>query len=138
MYLSNTAITRGVPAITTEIGGLARADESQLELAARGIAGVLKHLGMRSDGPDPVAAPRWIVRDEVLRAGTTGLFEASVDCGDLVEPHGLIGLVTDFHGNRIEEIRAPFGGEILYVVRTPPISKGEPLAMIGAASPAPD
>ena len=107
MYLSNTAITRGVPAITTEIGGLARADEAQLELAARGIAGVLKHLGMRSDGPDPIATPRWIVHDEVLRAGTTGLFEASVDCGDIVEAHGLIGLVTDFHGNRIEEIASP-------------------------------
>jgi hypothetical protein len=126
-----------VPAITTETGGLARTDEPALELAARGIAGVLKHLGMRTDGPAPIATPRWIVRDEVLRAKTTGLFEASVDCGEDVDAHALIGIVTDFHGNRIEEVRSPFEGEVLYVVRTPPISRGEPLAMIGVASATP-
>jgi hypothetical protein len=133
MYLSNTAITRGVPAITTETGGMARTDEAALELAARGIAGVLKHLGMRAEGPPPIAEPRWIVRDEVLRAKTTGLFQASVECGEDVDAGALIGHVTDFHGNRIEEVRAPFAGEVMYVVRTPPISKGEPLAMIGVS-----
>lgn len=133
IYLSNTAITRGVPAITTEIGGLARAEEHQIELAARGIAGVLRHLGMRADGPTPVAHPRWIIKDDVLRARTTGLFSASVDCGEDVEAGALIGVVTDFHGARLEEVRAPFAGEVLYVVRTPPISRGEPLAMIGVS-----
>ena len=32
----------------------------------------------------------------------------------------------------IEEVLAPFDGHILYVVGTPPIGKGEPVAMIGA------
>jgi hypothetical protein len=31
--------------------------------------------------------------------------------------------VTDFHGKVLEEIKAPFAGEILYVIGTPPISK---------------
>ena len=134
VYLSNTAITRGVPAITTEIGGLARADEGMLELAARGIAGVLKHLGLRPDGPAPVAMPRWIIKDEVLRAKTTGLFQAAVDCGQDADAGTLIGVVTDFHGAPLEEVRAPFAGEVLYVVRTPPVSRGEPLAMIGVSA----
>ena len=28
-------------------------------------------------------------------------------------------------------LRAPFAGEILYILGTPPVSKGEPLAMVG-------
>jgi hypothetical protein len=44
-----------------------------------------------------------------------------------------IGTITDFHGKVIEEIRATFDGEILYVIGTPPISKGEPVAMIGSS-----
>lgn len=132
-YLSNTAITRGVPAITTEIGGLARVEAQLIDLAVRGIAGVLKHLGMRADGPPPVAGPRWIVRDEVLRAKATGLFTASVDCGDEVDAGARIGIISDFHGRRIEDVRAPFAGEVLYVVGTPPVSAGEPLAMIGVS-----
>ncbi len=43
-----------------------------------------------------------------------------------------IGDLTDFFGNEIAQIRAPFGGTVLYVVATPPIRAGEPVAMIGA------
>jgi hypothetical protein len=42
-----------------------------------------------------------------------------------------LGRVTDFHGTVLEEVTAPFGGEILYVLGTPPVSKGEPLLMVG-------
>jgi hypothetical protein len=28
-------------------------------------------------------------------------------------------------------LRAPFAGELLYILGTPPVSKGEPLAMVG-------
>ena len=111
LYLSNTAITRAVPAVTPEIGGLAHADAEQLSLAARGIAGVLRHLGMRPDGPPPVV-PLWIVRDEVLRAGSTGVFHPVVECGDRVEAQAVVGSISDFHGNTIETVRAPLAGEI--------------------------
>lgn len=138
LYLSNTAITRGIPAITTEVGGLGRADEASIAMASRGIAGVLRHLGLRSDGPAPIAAPGWVVKDVVLRAQATGLFDAAVECGMPVSTGAVIGTVTDFHGRTLEEIHAPFGGEILYVVRTPPITAGEPLAMVGVISSEPD
>ena len=42
--------------------------------------------------------------------------------------------MTDFHGSVIEEIRSPFAGEILYVIGTPAISKGEPLAFVGSTT----
>ena len=42
-----------------------------------------------------------------------------------------MGYVTDFFGKKIYELRAPFPGEVLYILGTPPVSKGEPLAMVG-------
>jgi predicted deacylase len=134
VYLSNTAITRGKPALTIESGGLARTDEESIAAIERGIAGLLKYLGMRADGPQPVAHPIWIQRSEVLRSGGTGIFYPAVDRGHTVAQGTLIGRVTDFHGRVLEEIRAPFAGEILYVIGTPAISKGEPIAYVGSTN----
>ena len=134
VYLSNTAITRGKPALTIESGGMAVTDEESIARIERGIAGVMKHLGMRADGPPPVAQPIMIERGEVLRSGATGIFYAAVEKGHTVAQGTLIGRVTDFHGRVVEEIRAPFAGEILYVIGTPPISKGEPVAYVGSTA----
>jgi uncharacterized protein len=134
MYVSNTAITRGKPALTIESGDMARTDEESITRIERGIAGVLRHLGMRSEGPSPVAQAIWIERSEVLRAATTGLFYPAVERGHTVAQGTLIGRISDFHGRVIEEVRAPFAGEILYVIGTPPISKGEPVAFVGATT----
>jgi predicted deacylase len=132
VYLSNTAITRGKPALTIESGGLARTDEPSIARIEQGIAGLLRHLRMRPDGPTPVSTPVWIGRNEVVRSGTTGIFRAAVERGHTVAAGALLGEVTDYHGRIQERVVAPFAGEILYVVRTPPITKGEPLAYVGA------
>jgi uncharacterized protein len=134
IYLSNTAITRGKPALTIESGGLARTDEESIAAIERGVAGVLRHLGMRADGPAPVAQPLWMERSEVIRSGATGIFYPAVERGHTVAQGTLIGRVTDFHGRVVEEARAPFAGEVLYVIGTPAISKGEPVAYIGSTS----
>jgi hypothetical protein len=134
IYLSNTAITRGKPAITTETGGMAVVDNDSVALIERGVAGLLRHLAMRADGPAPVASPVWIVRNEVLRAGFTGLFHPAVTKAQAVTTGTIIGHITDFHGAKVEGVKAPFDGEILYVIGTPPVSKGEPVAMIGATA----
>jgi hypothetical protein len=132
VYLSNTAVTRGKPALTIESGGMARIDEADIARIEHGIAGLMKHLEMRSTGPDPVANPILIERSEVLRSTTTGIFHAAVEKGHTVAKGTLIGRITDFHGKVIEEIRSPFAGEILYVIGTPAISKGEPIAFVGS------
>lgn len=131
-FLSNTAITRGKPAITTEAGDRARVDEDMVAVVLNGIAGLLKHLGMRDDGPTPVTAPRWIDREEVLRASATGLFYPAVVKGQNVGAGAPLGRIVDYFGETVEEIRAPFAGEILYIIDTPPINKGEPIGMVGS------
>jgi predicted deacylase len=132
VYLSNTAVTRGKPALTTETGAVAVVDEASIKLVERGVAGLMRHLGMRAEGPGPVTQPIMLERSEVLRAGVTGIFYPSVQRGQAVTKGAPLGRITDFHGKTIEQVVSPFDGEVLYIVATPPVSKGEPLGMIGA------
>lgn len=134
IYLSNTAITRGKPALTIESGGMAEIDTDSILRIERGVAGLLRHLQMRSDGPAPIAAPVFLERSEVLRSNFTGIFYAMVEKGQTVAQGAVIGRVTDFHGKVLEDIKAPFAGEILYVVGTPAMNKGEPVAFIGSTN----
>ena len=132
IYLSNTAITRGKPALTIESGGMGEIHTDDILRIERGVAGLLKHLKMRGEGPDPVASPVLLERSEVLMSGHTGIFYAAVDRGQTVAQGAVIGRITDFHGKVLQEITAPFAGEILYVVGTPAMKKGEPVAFIGS------
>jgi predicted deacylase len=132
IYTSNTAITRGKPALTTETGGMGVVDEDSIQLVENGVAGLMRHLGMRQEGPAPVTAPILLQRNEVLRAGFTGLFYATVQKGHTVAKGTVLGRITDFHGRTVEEIVSPFDGEVLYVIGTPAMTKGEPVAMVGA------
>jgi len=132
VYLSNTAVTRGKPAITIESGGMGQVVEEDIARIERGVAGVLRHLKMRETGPAPAEHVVYLGRNEVLRANFTGLFYAAVEKGQTVAQGALIGRVTDFFGRTLEEIRAPFAGEVLYVIGTPPMTKGEPVGFVAA------
>jgi len=138
VYLSNTAVTRGKPALTVESGGWSQTDEASIARIERGVAGVLKALKMRADGPDPASNPVWLGRNEVLRTKFTGLLYPVVEPGQTVAQGALIARVTDFHGKLLEEIRSPFAGEVLYVVATPPINEGEPVGFVAERAPGPE
>jgi predicted deacylase len=131
IYLSNTAILRGKPALTVESGYLASTDEPSIAKIEQAVAGWLRELGMRATGPAPVAKPIWIDRSEVLTSNVTGIFYPAVQRDQTVAQNALVGRITDFHGQVLQEIRAPFAGIVLYVLGTPPISKGEPAAFVG-------
>ncbi len=132
LYLSNTAITRGVPAMSIESGGMGASDEESIARIERGVAGVMRYLKMTAEGPAPVANPVWLDPAAVVSSVATGIFYRAVEPGHRVDKDALIGSVTDFFGRTVAEIRAPFAGEILYVIGTPAISKGEPVAFVAA------
>ncbi len=134
VYLENTAITRGKPAMTIESGALGQSDEESIQRIERGVAGVLKHLGMRDTGPAPIEHPVFLGRSLVLTSNQTGIWYPVVERGQTVAEGALIGRITDFAGKTIEEVRAPFAGEMLYVVGTPPTTKGEPLGFVAQAA----
>ena len=136
VYLENTAITRGKPAMTIEVGALGQSDEESINRIEAGVAGVLRHLKMREGGPEPNEHVVFLGRNQVIASHNTGIFYPAVERGHTIAEGALIGRVTDFFGKTLEEVRAPFAGEILYVIGTPPTSAGEPLAFIAAPAKA--
>ena len=130
VYTDQTALTRGIPAITTETGQLGSNDQYWVGLAERGITNLMRHLGMIEGAAEVNAGVVWLTGYEVIRSPATGIFQTSVRDGYAVAENSLLGQLVDAFGDRIAEVRAPFAGIVNYVVGTPPVSEGEPLAMI--------
>jgi predicted deacylase len=132
VYTQNTAHVRGKPAITTETGWLGAPDELMIQANVAGATRLMRYLEMLPGPVELVRHPIWLERTEVLTSPATGTWHHSVERGQTVAEGTLIGRVTDFFGATLAEVRAPFAGEVLYVVATPAMSRGEPVAMIGA------
>lgn len=133
-----TAISRGIPAITTETGLLGGNETELVALALRGVRSVMRHLGMLEGAPIVNEAVVWLEDFEVVRSPATGVFRPAVEQGWTVAEGARLGDVHDLFGDRVAEVRAPFTGVVNYVVATPPISSGEPVAMVSRLADAPD
>lgn len=131
VYTQNTAHIRGKPALTTEAGYLGVAAEDMVQRNVDGVFRLLRYFRMLPGDVELVRQPLFFDRTEVLRSPGTGVWHPKVERGQSVQKGALIGVLTDFFGGTQAEIRAPFGGIVLYVVGTPAMSQGEPMGMIG-------
>jgi hypothetical protein len=131
LYCSTTAITRGKPAMTVESGGLGMSDEESVERIVDGIHGVLRELHMREGGPDALREAVYLDPTAVVTSPETGILYPHVECNQAVPEGALLAHITDFFGKTIAEVRSPLDGLVLYIVATPPISQGQPVACVG-------
>ncbi len=130
-YLGNTAIVLGKAAITTERGFLGRTDGEMIEGNLNGVLNVMKLYKMIEGLPQTVSSPVWVDKYEVVFSKHDGLFYPGLKMGDAVAQGQPVGSVTDYLGNVLEEVKAPFNGVLLYIIATPPANKGEPLFEVG-------
>jgi hypothetical protein len=130
LYTANTAVRRGKPAVTVESGGLGATDETSVAAQEAGALSVIAHLGIQDLPSVRVEKPLFFDRSEVLTAPATGIWRWSVEKMQSVAEGTLVGRVYDAFGEALAEVRSPFAGEVLYVVATPPVTKGEPVAFI--------
>ncbi|MBC7349467.1 MAG: succinylglutamate desuccinylase/aspartoacylase family protein [Candidatus Aminicenantes bacterium] len=130
-YLGNTAIVRKRPAITTESGYLGRVEEEAIAANVAGVLNVMKYFKMIPGQPRRQTEPVWVEKYEVVYSNHDGLFYPRAGMGDYVRAGEVVGIITDYHGNILEEQRAPFTGILLYIIGTPPCNKGEPLFEVG-------
>jgi predicted deacylase len=130
-YLGDTALLLGKPAITTESGYLGKTDEESIHRNLEGILSVMRFFRMIEGAPKETPKPVWIDHYEVVYSGADGLFYPWVKMGHYVVKGQKVGQVTDFLGQVKEEVRAPFSGVLLYIINTPPTTKGEPLFEVG-------
>ncbi len=130
-YTANTAILRGKPAITVESGGMGTTDAVSVNAQEAGALSVIRQLGIMDAPSVRVEKPLFVDRAEVLTAPATGVWSWHVEKMQSVATGTLVGRVHDPFGAVLGEVRAPFAGEVLYVVATPPVTKGEPVAFVG-------
>jgi hypothetical protein len=130
LYTQNTAQLRGKPAITTETGAMGLPDEESVARNVDGAERVMRHLGMLAGAVELTPAPVWLGKYAVLTSPETGVWHAAVERAHTVAKGAVIGRITDFFGRVLAEVKAPFDGEVMYVIGTPAMSKGEPVAMI--------
>ena len=137
-FVDQTALARGIPAITTETGQLGTNDEHSIALAEHGIRNLMRHLGMLEGTAQPNPGVVWLEDYQVVTSPVTGIFRAAVRDGYAIADGGLLGELYDAFGARIGEVRAPIAGIVNYVVGTPPAVEGQPLAMVSRiAAPSP-
>ena len=135
LYTDQTAMVRGIPAITTETGQMGSNKDHWVEMAEAGIWNVLRHLEMIPGAEKINEGITWLTDFQVIRSPEDGIFRAAVRDGYAISKGGKLGVLLDFFGDEIQEIRAPFSGVVNYVIGTPPVSEGEPVAMISRIKP---
>lgn len=132
IYCDRTATSRGKPAMTVESGFLGSPDETSVANLVVGLTSLMRHYGMLEGAPTPVEHPVLLEPTAVLTAPATGVLFPHVERGQTVAQGARIATIRDFFGEELAVVRAPFAGEVLYVVGTPPIREGEPVGMVGA------
>ena len=130
VYTEWAALGLGKPAITTETGSMGSTAETLVSLAEQGVWNLLQHLGMLEGEPQRSPAVVWLEEGQVVRSPAAGMFQPAVKEGYFVEKDGLLGTLSDFFGDPIQPVTAPFAGVVNYVISTPPVSEREPLAMV--------
>jgi len=133
-FCSNTAITRGKPAVTVEAGFLGVPDEKSAKQIVACVENVLRYLKLTSGTARPVKRPIYFDPAPVLSSPETGLLYPHVKRDDTVKRGAILAHITDFFGKKIAEVKSPVTGKVIYIVATPPITKGQPIGCIGAIS----
>jgi predicted deacylase len=96
----------------------------------RGVESVMRFLKMVDGKPAKVRKPVYLDPTEVLSSPATGILYPHVERNAMVKKGAVLAHITDFFGKKIAEVKAPFAGVVLYVVATPPITKGQPVGCV--------
>ncbi len=132
LYCSTTATTRRKPAITVESGFLGTLDETSIQQIVAGVMSSMRHLKMLEGVPIRVPHPVYLDPAVVVISPATGILYPHVQRDERVKKGDVLAHVTDYFGRKLDEVRSPLDGLVLYIVVTPPITRDQPVAFIGS------
>jgi predicted deacylase len=98
VYTDQTALVRGIPAITTETGQMGSNDDYWIDMAEDGILNVMRHLEMVPGNEKINEGITWLNKYEVVKSPHTGIFRAEVRDGYHIAKGGKLGVLLDFPG----------------------------------------
>ena len=136
IWAGSAAVVRGIPSIDVEVApGMGRNPPENVEEVVRGIRNVMGHLGMTAsvakDQDNQPNDPCLVTDRSFLESPAEGTWIPAVDTATLVREGDLLGHILDLVGHNILwEARAPHDGLLLIRLETPPIIKGDPVAVV--------
>jgi predicted deacylase len=130
-YLENTATTRGKPSFTAEAGRSGPVNEADVTVLVNGVLNVMGHLKMTGRPVTPVKNPVWIDPVVSITAEQNGVFLPRVDRDARVAKGAAIGVVTDYHNRKLQDILAAEAGIVLFIRALPSLKKGDTIVSIG-------
>jgi predicted deacylase len=115
-------VEAGVANIWVEVGKQGVPTEKDTRIHYDGAIAALRTVGMLEGAPVRPAQKLLKGRGKQLNASTSGVFLPAIKEGDVVEPGQLLGRLTDYFGNVIEEFHAEARSLILYYWSSPAIN----------------
>jgi predicted deacylase len=112
------AAAAGVPGIIAEAGGCGLLTEPETQLLVEGVENVLRHLGILEGEVRP-HRPVEVDRFTWLYSPAEGMWYPAVAVGEHVAEGQAIGRIGDLFGETLAEVRAPHGGDVLFVTSSP-------------------
>jgi len=135
--LSRYAIDQGKPTVIAEAGHAGTVNAEDVDSLVQGSENVMRHLKMLPGEVKPVEHPVWIGQITTVHSEHEGIFYPLTVPEAYVAQGMRIGYVTDYFGNKIEDVAAPAAGVIVYICSVPSMSKGGTVAYVGEIAAAP-
>ena len=128
----SSASRAGIPAILAEAGGQGIWTKEDVARHTEGVERVLRHLGMRPGGAPSAVATTVLEQFAWLRSDHDGFWYPSVTVGDSVAKGQDLGRVRDWEGRELQRASSPVAGQVLFIVSSLAINRGDPLLAVGA------
>lgn len=130
----SAATDLGVPSLYTEAPGGGYARSVDVATFTQGVINIMRHLGMLTGAPQPQPVTHHLIGhgdlDSVISAQAAGYFRAEVELLAEVDVGQRLGVVQDFAGEVVQEVRADQAGVVVMLRRLHRVHVGEGLAHI--------
>ena len=130
MVTSSVSIQRGIPGITVELGQEGRCSEPLVVLGEQIILNLMKHLGILEGVPE-VPESQTIIKGTYLHSRAGGTFHPKAQVKDAVKQGDTVGVITDYLGEVLATVEAPYDGIICSIRTFPSIRPGEWTVFVG-------
>ena len=133
IYTGAQAVTLGVAAMDVESGGQGSSEEVFIRPIVNGVMSVMRDLEIIDGEPQPATNPLFISERARVYSEFDGVWHPTkrIEAGQYIQKGTILGVITDYYGRELEKVFAPASGLLLILFATPPVNKGDNIAVIG-------
>ena len=128
--LRRSCLKAGCPTIILEAGEVWKIEPAVVDVGTRGVANVLKSLGMITGQIQTPAYQAQIDKTKWVRADNGGLLQFHVSPGDVVDRNQELATNSDLLGKEQNVLLSPVSGIVLGMTTLPAVKPGDPVCHI--------